>query len=297
MIRSLMYSVKQAFIQISRNMTMTISSLFSITAMLLILGMFFILAVNVNLLTVSAKEHFDLVEIYLLDEATDDEVKIISNKIENLSYVDDIEYLDKDDAMDEMSNRWGNNSYLLDGLTSNPLPRSIRVHLKDIKDSQKLVDYVKEFKGIEDIKYSESEVKKILKITDGIQIGALVIIIFLIFVSVIVVSNTIKLTVLARGREISIMKYVGATNWFIRGPFLVEGIIIGIIAALISAGVVRGLYTIIENHFSDAVLVILSTNMVPASFMTYNLLIIFLSLGVSIGSIGSLISMRRFLDT
>ena len=160
MIRSLMYSVKQAFIQISRNMTMTISSLFSITAMLLILGMFFILAVNVNLLTVSAKEHFDLVEIYLLDEATDDEVKIISNKIENLSYVDDIEYLDKDDAMDEMRNRWGNNSYLLDGLTSNPLPRSIRVHLKDIKDSQKLVDYVKEFKGIEDIKYSESEVKK-----------------------------------------------------------------------------------------------------------------------------------------
>lgn len=105
MIRSLMYSVKQAFIQISRNMTMTISSLFSITAMLLILGMFFILAVNVNLLTVSAKEHFDLVEIYLLDEATDDEVKIISNKIENLSYVDDIEYLDKDDAMDEMRNR------------------------------------------------------------------------------------------------------------------------------------------------------------------------------------------------
>ena len=135
-----------------------------------------------------------------------------------------------------------------------------------------------------------------IKITDGIQIGALVVIAFLIIVSVVVVSNTIKLTVLARGREISIMKYVGATNWFIRGPFLAEGIIIGIVAAIISAIIMSVLYSMLRINFSDQMLLMFSTGLVPVSFLAGNLIVIFLSLGVSIGAIGSLISMRRFLD-
>ena len=153
------------------------------------------------------------------------------------------------------------------------------------------------FEGIEKVKYNQSEINKILKITNSIQVGALVIIVFLIFVSIIVVSNTVKLTVLARGREISIMKYVGATNWFIRGPFLIEGIIIGILAALISAGVICGLYSLIIANISEQMLVMFSTGLVPVAFMTENLIVIFLALGVSIGAMGSMISMRRFLDT
>ena len=237
MIKSFFYSLKQALVQLNRNKTMALTSLFSITAMLLILGMFFILVVNVNLLTESAKDQFDMVEVYMLDDATDDQINTIMDSVKTLDYTDTVEFLDKDDAMDEMKDRWGDNGYLLDGLQENPLPRSIRITLKNIEDSQELVDYVSNFEGIEKVKYNQSEINKILKITNSIQVGALVIIVFLIFVSIIVVSNTVKLTVLARGREISIMKYVGATNWFIRGPFLIEGIIIGILAALISAGV------------------------------------------------------------
>ena len=297
MIKSFFYSLKQALVQLNRNKTMALTSLFSITAMLLILGMFFILVVNVNLLTESAKDQFDMVEVYMMDDATDDQINTIMDSVKTLDYTDTVEFLDKDDAMDEMKDRWGDNGYLLDGLQENPLPRSIRITLKNIEDSQELVDYVSNFEGIEKVKYNQSEINKILKITNSIQVGALVIIVFLIFVSIIVVSNTVNLTVLARGREISIMKYVGATNWFIRGPFLIEGIIIGILAALRSAGVICGLYSLIIANISEQMLVMFSTGLVPVAFMTENLIVIFLALGVSIGAMGSMISMRRFLDT
>lgn len=297
MIRSFFYTLKQACMQVIRNKSMTFTSLFSITAMLLILGMFFILAVNVNLMTENAKEQFDMVELYILDEASDEDVTGLMDSIRQQSYVGSVDFLDKEDAMSEMKSRWGENGYLLEGLQENPLPRSIRVTMVNIEDSDKLVEFVSGSSVIETVKYNRSEVNKILKITDSIQIGALIIIIFLIVVSIVVVSNTVKLTVLARGREISIMKYVGATNWFIRGPFLAEGIIIGIFAAAISSGIISMLYSLISSSMSEQMLVLFSSGLVPVSFMTFNLVIIFVSLGVGIGAMGSMISMRRFLDT
>ena len=120
---------------------------------------------------------------------------------------------------------------------------------------------------------------------------------FLIIVSLVVVSNTIKLTVFARSREINIMKYVGATNWFIRGPFLAEGIIIGIISAGIAAGISNLIYSKIVDVIGAEVSNILSTPLAPVGFLSWNLLVIFIALGASIGACGSIISMRRFLDT
>ena len=129
------------------------------------------------------------------------------------------------------------------------------------------------------------------------QIAALVIMAFLIIVSVVVVSNTIKLTVFNRSEEIEIMKYVGATNWFIRGPFMLEGIIIGAFSALLSAGIVTFVYTRVLDVIGTSVTSVLSMPLVPVSFLGLNLMWIFLALGVSIGAWGSIVSMRRFLDT
>jgi cell division transport system permease protein len=128
------------------------------------------------------------------------------------------------------------------------------------------------------------------------QAAAIVIMIFLIVVSVVVVSNTIKLTVFARAREISIMKYVGATNWFVRGPFLVEGIIIGIFSSLVSAGITYLIYSRIVATIGTKVMTILSSPLVPAGYLSLNLIVIFLAMGISIGACGSVISMRKFLD-
>ena len=115
-------------------------------------------------------------------------------------------------------------------------------------------------------------------------------------VSVVVVSNTVKLTVFARSKEIEVMKYVGATNWFIRGPFMAEGIIIGIFAAVISTVLVSAVYAKIVSEIGTQVIAIASCPLISVSYMAGNMLVIFLALGISIGAWGSIISMRKFLD-
>lgn len=276
---------------------MSLASIFSITAMLLILGLFFIAVVNINMITEASKQDFETVQIYLIDEMTLEEGMIVKEKLEALEGVEKAEYLNKDDALLKWKSKWGESAYLLDSLSNNPLPNSILVTVKELEAADAVFKTAKAINGIEDVKYYKETVEKLLKITNFLQISAIVIMTFLIIVSVVVVSNTIKLTVIARSREISIMKYVGATNWFIRGPFLVEGILIGVISALISAEVIAFSYAKIAEIIGKDVLIILSAPIVSVDFMAMNLVVIFLAIGVSIGACGSIISMRRFLDT
>lgn len=291
------YNIKQALQQIWRNKGMSLASVFAITAMMLILGLFFVITVNVNLFTEMVKADYDEIEIFLEDSTGVEDAQSMMNQIETFDGVEKVEYRTKEDALNIMKKRWGESSYLLDSLGENPLPNSILITVSSLESAGKVTQQVSGFEGIEDIKYYRETVEKLTKVTDFLQIAALVIMAFLIVVSVVVVANTIKLTVFARAREISIMKYVGATNWFIRGPFLVEGIIIGIFASLVSAGITYLLYSKIVGAFSAQVLTILSTPLVPAGYLSVNLICIFLAMGVSIGACGSIISMRRFLDT
>jgi cell division transport system permease protein len=297
MIRNIAYAIKQAFIQIVRNKAMSFASLFSITAMLLILGLFFIVAVNVNLISENAKKQFDTIQIYLLDTT---EWAPIADMIQTLSDMPEVkkaDFINKDQALLELKARWGENGYLLEGLETNPLPNSIRIKVNKLEDADKVVVVAKTFQGIEDVKYYQTTINKLISVTNFIKVSALVMIIFLIIVSVVVVSNTIKLTVLAREKEISIMKYVGATNWFIRGPFLTEGIIMGLLSATIAALCTGFIYSKIVEKLSQQAAVLLSSGMVSQGFLISNLVFIFIPLGVSIGAIGSMLSMRRFLDT
>ena len=195
-----------------------------------------------------------------------------------------------------MKQRWGKNGYLLDTLDKNPLPNSILITVSDNKTAEKITEYATSIKGVEDVRYYKETVEKLTRATEFIQLSAMIIMIFLIIVSVIVVANTIKLTVLNRAKEISIMKYVGATNWFVRGPFVVEGAMMGIISSLIAAGLTWLIYGKVESIIGEEVIVILSSPLVPAGYMVWNLLIIFMAIGISVGVCGSIISMRKFLD-
>ena len=297
MFRSLFYSLKQAFFQVFRNRAMSIASMFSITAMLLILGLFFMIIVNVNMIAQSAKSDFDTIQVYLEEDVSYDDAKDMIAEIENENFVEEASYLSKDDAMDNWKSKWGENAYLLDGLNKNPLPDSIIIKVTELDDADKLVAFLEDFDGISKVKYYKDTVDKLMSITNFIQLGALIMIGFLVFVSVIVVSNTVKLTVLAREREISIMKYIGATNWFIRAPFLIEGMIIGLISAIISVVIVSVIYIKLNELIGAEIFVMLSSSLVPAKFLIKNIIGVFLTLGITIGAVGSIISMRRFLDT
>lgn len=291
------YNLKQALQQIGRNKGMSLASVFAITAMMLILGLFFVMTVNINLFTEMIKADYDQVEIFLEDTTDEGEAQSMMDQIKAHEHVLKVEYRDKEDALNILKKRWGENSYLLDSLGENPLPNSLLITVDSLESAGEVTDYASSFDGIEDVKYYKETVEKLTTVTDFLQIACLIIMAFLVIVSVVVVSNTIKLTVFARSKEISIMKYIGATNWFIRGPFLVEGIIIGVFASLVSAAITFAIYSEVVNVIGTQVMTILSSPLVPAGYLAGNLIIIFLSMGVSIGACGSIISMRRFLDT
>ena len=294
--KTLAYTIKQAFIQFGRNRSMSVISIFAITCMMLILSLFFILFININAAAETIKGDYDSIEIFLLDETTQDDANVMIADLKQQEGVEDAFYKTKEEAMAEFRARWGDNGYLLDSLEDNPLPNSVVIKIADLEKADVIAEHAATYEGIEDVKYYKSTVDKLLKATDFIKISALVIMLFLIIVSIVVVSNTIKLTVFNRADEISIMKYVGATNWVIRGQFLVEGSLIGIISAVISLAITYLVYDQIVDIISDQVYQMLSMPMVPVGFLIFNFAWIFLALGVSIGSCGSIISMRKFLD-
>ena len=290
------YSLKQSLKQIKRNKGMTFTSVFAITAMLVILGLFMMVIININTAAEMVKNDYNNIEVFFKNNVKENQIKKIQKDVSKWKEVDTVKYRTKTEALKILKVRWGENAYLLDGLSSNPLPNSIVITVDNLEKSDQVAKAAEKIKGAEDVKYYKDTVKKLLKATRGFQIAAIVIMVFLIVVSTVVVSNTIKLTVFNRSDEIVIMKYVGATNWFIRAPFLLEGIIIGIVSALLSSGIVTLIYESVLKVIGEDILAILSTPMVPLGFLSYNLVWIFLALGISIGAWGSIISMRRFLD-
>lgn len=290
------YTCKQAVRQIIRNKAMTFASVFAITAMLMILGVFFVILMNVNQAITSIRHDYDNIEVFYLDKTKITDIQKAEKQISGWGNVKEVKYRSKEEAMKLLKKSWGNNAYLLDSVKENPLPRSLVITVSDVEKSDDVAKEAKKLSGIEDIKYYKDTVDKLVKFTNGIKVAAAVIMAFLILISTVVVSNTIKLTVLNRSEEISIMKYVGATNWFIRGPFLLEGIFIGAFSALFSAGLVAFLYGRIISKLGTGIVQVLSIPMVSARFMNFYLLWIFLAIGIIIGAWGSMISMRKFLD-
>ncbi len=275
---------------------MSLASIFSILAMLLILGLCFTIIVNINLFTEVVKQDYDQIDVYILDGTSKSQVDDIIASLKKYKGVEEVLYRDKKEALEILKERWGESGYMLDSLKNNPLPASIQITVDSLDNASRVAQYAGKFEGIDDVTFYQNTVEKLTKITDFLQVAALVIMSFLVVVSIIVVSNTIKLTVIARRDEIYIMKYVGATNWFIRGPFMVEGIIIGLIASLVSAGIITLIYSKIIETIGEQVFAIVSSPLISVEYMSLNLLIIFVALGCSIGAWGSIVSMRRFLN-
>ena len=297
MLSSMTYNLKQGFKQIFRNRGMSLASIFSITAMLLILGLFFVITVNINLFTEAVKQDYDQIEVFLLDKTNQEQTMKLMVQIDAMDGVSDVTYRSKADALEIMKERWGESGYLLDTLSENPLPSSILITVDTLEQSGAVAEFAAGLDGVEDVQYYQETVEKLTEVTDFLQLSALVIMGFLVVVSVVVVSNTVKLTVFARAKELEIMKYIGATNWFIRGTFLAEGILIGLIASVVSTAVITLVYGKIVSTIGAQVLAIASCPLIPVTYLTGNMVIIFLALGMSIGAWGSIVSMRRFLDT
>lgn len=290
------YNIKQAFSQMGRNKGMYFTSILAITAMMLILGLFFVAFVNVELFAAMIEKDYNVIQIYLEDGNTEETALSVQGTLEGTPGVDHVTYVTKEEALETLKVRWGENGYLLENLPENPLPNSFNVYVEDKDVAHSLADSATSIEGVDDVVYYQDTIDKLAQISHFIEMGSLVAMGFLVIVSIIIVANTIKLTVFNREKEIGIMKYLGATDWFVRAPFIWSGIIVGVVSAGIATGLTYFIYNRIIEIIGSDITRIMSVTVVPAQYLTVNLLIIFMCIGVSIGSCGSIISIRKFLD-
>lgn len=288
--------LKQGFVNLWRNRGMGIASVSSITAVLLILGVVLISILSINNIANETQNQFDEIKVYLDKGLSDSDIERIGEVISDFDGVISVIFESKEYALEVMKKQFGDEAYLLDGLEENPFPDSYVVQLKSIEEADIVVERIKGIKGIEDVKYYKDIIEKLISLANSVRIGGLIVISILMMISIFIISNTIKLTVAARKREINIMKYVGATNGYIRGPFVIEGIFLGIIGAALSIVIVKYGYQYVFSSMSQKMYLLLTVYMIPPYALLKDVVIMFMTIGIGIGALGSIVSMRRFLN-
>lgn len=287
--------IKQGFEGVWRNRGMGLASVGSISAVLMILGVVLILILSINNLTIEVQTKFDEIQVYLDDELTASDINEIEKVINANAGVLSTVFRSKEEGLEIMKEEWKDDAYLLEGFDVNPLQNSFIIQVKNIEYADEVVVLLKEIKGIEEIKYYKDIIDKLMLFANYIRIGGVAIIGILVLVSIFIISNTIKIAVNSRKREINIMKYVGATNGYIRGPFVIEGILFGLIGALISICLVNYGYDYFFKSVNDKLYVLFTVYLVPPAILFKDVAIMFSSIGIGIGALGSLISLKKFL--
>lgn len=293
--RSLGYSIKQGFQQIFRNRGTSVTATLLITLMLVLVGICFVISSNLNLFSEIVKDDYNEVEVFLLDDISNSEINDMLKDIRGKNGVLTASYRTKEDALNTLKERWGENGYLLDTLGENPLPASIVITVTSLDYSGEIAEYCGTLDKTDDVQFYQQTVEVLSQVTNSVQNISYIMMAFFVIISIFLIQNTVKLTVMARQDEIQIMKYIGATNWFVRGPFMIEGMLIGFIASLIATGVIGFSYYELIKIYGPTILSITQSSLLPVEFITINAGIIFVSIGLSIGAWGSLVSIKRFL--
>lgn len=290
------HTFKQGFQGIYRNRTMSLASVGSVTAVLVILGLILMIILNVSVISVSTKEKFDEIYVYLDDNITNQRIREIGNEISSLDGTLAVVFQSKEYALEKMKEEWGEDGRLLDGLVNNPLPNTYVVQLKDVSYASSIIRQIEQKDGIEEVKYYKDIVEKLISTAEFIQLFGVIVIIILLLVSIFIIQNTIKITVASRKVEIELMQYIGASNGFVRGPFIFEGVILGCMGAFLAIIVVLNGYDYLVSYSNEKLFSMLSVYLIPANMISLDILIIFVTIGVGIGILGSIVSLKKFLS-
>ena len=242
------YLIGEGVRNLFKNKKSTMSSLMIMCATMLVFGLFFVIGENINAFVENVAEAQEI-RVNLKINATESEIEEVGNEILAIDGVRNAEFVSKDDAIKYMEDLLGSDA-VEEYKERNIFPVAYNVTLTDLSLNDEVQNEIKQIPQVDDIVSSNQLIAQILRLAKGVKYVTAGILALLIIISVSIISNTIKLTVHARRKEISIMKYVGATNSFIRWPFLVEGIIIGVIAGLLSVGIVGLVYIGIANQLS-----------------------------------------------
>jgi len=291
--------VRDTVQSIRRNSLMSLASVISIIAALLILGIFTVLTINIQEMTASVESQLEI-KVFLAQDATSEQKMELQELFEGNPKIESVGFETKDEALEEFSGTLTSNTTLLDMFDSqnNPLPESFVVKVTDAENLEVVKDEIEGYsdKGIEYIKYGQDYITALLNFSRFVDTLSIVVLVVLTIISLLLIYNTIRLTVFARRKEIGIMKYVGATDHYIRMPFILEGMILGIIAALVAILIIRGSYFYVLGYINSSVLLSLSKALASPEYVLVRLGFFFVLYGLIVGAIGSFIAIRKFLD-
>ncbi len=286
--------ITDAFKSLRRNITISVASILTVMATLFVLGAFVMILLNVKVGITDVESQVEA-NVFLNDNIKIEDQKNILSKLNSIPEVINISFQTKQQALNNWKKQLGSkNKELLSGMQqNNPLPNSYIVKVKSPENITKVENSLKGVSGIYEISDGRDIVNKISAVTKTVKWVGGVLFVILIGVSLFLISNTIKLTVYARRREIGIMKYIGATDWFIRWPFIIEGMVIGFFGAVVADIVIYNLYVFAFNRASTFVSTMM--NLVSPMYFVTNLSWAFILGGIFIGALGSILSIRKFL--
>ena len=292
-INTITYFIVDALKSIKRNITVSFAAMLTVLVTFFVLGTFTLVGLNFNKTIEDVADKIEI-KVYLQDDIKLVNQREVEIKLAEQEGVKAVTYESKDEAFTKLKKDLEGNSGMLEGysLENNPLASSYIVTLEDASYAGDVSKAVEDMTGVESITNQQELIEKISNVVDFVQILGVVLFFVFIGVSIFLIMNTIKLAVYSRRREVGIMKFVGATDWFIRWPFVIEGMIIGAVGSLLATAI---LYFIYRGVFGFIASNLLIANLVPVSFVLTTLLGGFLLGGIVVGAIGSIAALRKFL--
>lgn len=289
------YLIKEGFDNLKKHGSKTFSTTLIICATMLVLGIFIILFenVNVNVNTVRVEQGL---QAFIEDSATDTEIEYMKDEIELIDGVKSVEYLDKDMAYQDAKEIFKGQEYMIEGVENLKIfPASFIVKFNSLEDWSKVKESLQKIDGIYKVKDNQTTIEAIITLSKIANVFLLGVGSVMLIVSIFIISNTIKLAVYSNQREIFIMRYIGATNKFIKKPFVVEGAIIGIVSAVISFILISLAYVIAYTRLPKIGSSLGVFGFLPYSTLWYKILAIYVVVGLFIGVFGSAISIKKYL--
>lgn len=286
--------IREGIKNIFRNGWMSVASISAVTVTLTLVGVFVALMLNLNHMAEQVEKDVEI-NVHIDRTAEDKEIKQLGAQIEELKQVDTVTFSSKDEELEKLVESMGEEGKSWELFEQdNPLNHTFIVKAMHPDNTKNIANKIKQYDHVEDVVYGKEVVERLFKFNNQARTIGLVLIIGLVFTAIFLISNTIKLTIMARSTEIGIMKLVGATNWFIRWPFFIEGMLLGLLGSIIPvSGVLVGYYYLDKNISPH--ITFKFAELLPFNPLAWQLSLMIIAIGVVIGIWGSMMSVRKFL--
>ncbi|MDP2944927.1 MAG: permease-like cell division protein FtsX [Atribacterota bacterium] len=283
---------REALLSFRRSALMTTAAILSITTILIIVGMFLLISINSSLFLKNLESQLEII-VYLEDNISQAEINNLKSNITSIDGIKEVKFVSKEEAYQYLLKNLGEQKDILSAIEKNPLPASFEIQIKDPKMIEQIANQITKFIKVEEVEYGREIAERLLNFTYIFRRAGMLILTLLVFASILIISNIIKITVYARRNEIEIMSLVGATSWFIKWPFIIEGFLQGFISAILSTIILYNFYFFAINKVHQAIpflpLVVDNVDLLPIG-------IAIVLLGSLVGILGSMFSVGKYLN-